>query len=68
MQSNLFKIPLFIKADSEEELQRKMLFNNAINQREYKYYEPIKEGDIYKVRFVEDVREWQNPDEVKDGR
>jgi len=53
-------IPIFIKADSEEQMLRAMLENNLINQKRYNYWEPrqLKDGK-WIVWFVDDIQEYK---------
>lgn len=58
-------IPVYIDADSKDELIKKMLSNNLINQKVYNYQTPVKEGRKWVVWYYADVYNDKHVDKLK---
>ena len=65
--ANLDLVPLFLEADSREDLIRLMLVNNHINSRKFNYMgPPVLENKKYVVWFYGDIKDHTSPADISD--
>ena len=51
-------IPLFLEAESKEELIKNMLLNNKVNAKKFNYMQPVLEGKVWVVWFYADIENY----------
>lgn len=62
---NILSVPIYLEADSKDELIVKMLENNLFNQARYNYFSPLQQDDgKWVVWFADDIERWKKD---KDG-
>ena len=60
----LNNVNIFLSAKSKEELVLLQVANNTINQIQYAYQTPTKDGKEWIVWFFADITEWINPNDA----
>jgi len=59
---NIFKVKIFLKAKSAEELIELQVRNNLANNMMYTYGDPIPVEGGYIVWFLADINKWKRVD------
>ena len=56
--ANFENVNIYLEAKSKDELIAQQILNNNVNQVEYGYQTPMKDGSKWIVWFTADLRSW----------
>ncbi len=59
--ANLENVNIFLEAKDKNELVALQILNNQVNQIEYGYQTPMKDGSKWVAWFTADIKSWINP-------
>ena len=66
--AQLTYIPVYLEADSKDELMRKMFLNNQLNGTKHNYMQPVLEGEKWVVWFYSDIENYKSVDDLDDDQ
>lgn len=66
ISAQLELIPVFIEADSKQDLIVKMLLTNRLNVTKFNYMQPTLEKDKWVVWFFADLKKYKSVDDLND--
>lgn len=63
--ANLELIQIYLDGNTKDDIVRLQYINNQINRIKYNYTTPMKDGKKWLVWFYADIKDWNDPREVK---
>lgn len=67
MEHNPNLIPIFLEADTKEDLMALMFASNAVNGKMFNYMAPVKDGKKWVVWFYADFQTYKTPKLENEG-